>query len=273
MAKTIVMTEEGVEIEMLKFKSNFELNVKNDVHTYSSAMNENGKSCGGEKNGQKYGGIKMKNCNNNMNYGEYIKKVDCMDNIENCCSSNGVDGSKHKMKNEISSTKSINNCSSDDINCNIDNNYDSDNNINSNRDDCNGNSKDYCNHDNCDDNNYDNFHDNNNDNNNDNSDNNNDNFNDNKTNNMNADKNNDNKTNNKNIQSYTGKEIEIWSRVTPDVEYVKVVLFRGRVVGALLVGDTGLEEVFENLILNQMDVSHVGVDLLDPSLDLEDYFD
>ena len=49
MAKTSVMTEEGVEIEMLKFKSNFELNVKNDVHTYSSAMNENGKSCGGEK--------------------------------------------------------------------------------------------------------------------------------------------------------------------------------------------------------------------------------
>ena len=69
------------------------------------------------------------------------------------------------------------------------------------------------------------------------------------------------------------EEIEIWTRITPSVDYVKLVIFRGKVVGALLVGDTGLEEVFENLILNQMDVSHVGIDLLDPSLDLEDYFD
>ena len=76
-----------------------------------------------------------------------------------------------------------------------------------------------------------------------------------------------NENNNKN------EEIEIWTRVTPSVDYVKLVIFKGKVVGALLVGDTGLEEVFENLILNQMDVSHVGIDLLDPSLDLEDYFD
>lgn len=69
------------------------------------------------------------------------------------------------------------------------------------------------------------------------------------------------------------KKVEIWTRTTPGKEYVKVVIFGGKVVGALLMGDTGLEEVFENLILNRLDVSHLGVDLLDPTLDLEDYFD
>jgi hypothetical protein len=33
-------------------------------------------------------------------------------------------------------------------------------------------------------------------------------------------------------------ELEIWTRVTPNKEYVKVVVFQGRVVGALLLGDT-----------------------------------
>ena len=39
----------------------------------------------------------------------------------------------------------------------------------------------------------------------------------------------------------------------------------------MLIGDTDLEETFENLILSQIDVT--GMDLLDPDLDLEDYFD
>jgi Rubredoxin NAD+ reductase C-terminal domain len=69
------------------------------------------------------------------------------------------------------------------------------------------------------------------------------------------------------------RKVEIWTRTTPGKEYVKVVIFCGKVVGALLMGDTGLEEVFENLILNRLDVSRLGVDLLDPTLDLEDYFD
>mmetsp|Transcript_17403 Transcript_17403/g.16735 ORF Transcript_17403/g.16735 Transcript_17403/m.16735 type:complete len:173 (+) Transcript_17403:1-519(+) len=68
-------------------------------------------------------------------------------------------------------------------------------------------------------------------------------------------------------------DIEIWTRMTTGVEYVKVVVYKGKVVGAMLIGDTGLEEVFENLILNMLDVSAIGIDLLDPSLDLEDYFD
>jgi hypothetical protein len=73
-------------------------------------------------------------------------------------------------------------------------------------------------------------------------------------------------------------------RVSPGQEYVKVVLLHGRVVGALLIGDTDLEETMENLILNRLPVTTSGggggsggpgraLDLLDPDRDIEDYFD
>jgi len=52
---------------------------------------------------------------------------------------------------------------------------------------------------------------------------------------------------------------------------MKVVLRGGRMVGAVLVGDTDVEEAFENLILNQLDVSIYGEELL--SHDIEDFFD
>ena len=57
------------------------------------------------------------------------------------------------------------------------------------------------------------------------------------------------------------------------LEYVKIVIFEGKVHGALLIGDTELEETFENLILNQIDVSSFGEDLINPDIDIEDYFD
>ena len=38
-------------------------------------------------------------------------------------------------------------------------------------------------------------------------------------------------------------------------------------------GDTELEETFENLLLNQLDVSSYGESLLDPNIDIADYFD
>lgn len=47
----------------------------------------------------------------------------------------------------------------------------------------------------------------------------------------------------------------------------------GRMMGAVLIGETDLEETFENLILNQMNLSSYGEDLLDPNIDIEDYFD
>lgn len=75
------------------------------------------------------------------------------------------------------------------------------------------------------------------------------------------------------LPSGPSADVELHLRITPEVEYVKVVVHGGRVVGALLVGDTGLEETLENLILNRTDVSGLGAALLDPALDLDDYFD
>lgn len=50
-------------------------------------------------------------------------------------------------------------------------------------------------------------------------------------------------------------------------------MWNGRMQGALLIGETELEETFENLILNQLDLSSFGEHLLDPNFDLSDFFD
>mmetsp|Transcript_11237 Transcript_11237/g.18872 ORF Transcript_11237/g.18872 Transcript_11237/m.18872 type:complete len:229 (+) Transcript_11237:271-957(+) len=71
----------------------------------------------------------------------------------------------------------------------------------------------------------------------------------------------------------TTNELEIWIRVTFQKEFIKLVVLRGKVVGALLIGNTELEEVCENLIMNRLDVSELGIDMLNPDLDLADYFD
>ncbi len=68
-------------------------------------------------------------------------------------------------------------------------------------------------------------------------------------------------------------ELEIWIRITPNEEYVKVLVYKGKIVGALLIGDTDMEETMENLILNRMDVTNYGIALLDPDIDITDYFD
>ncbi len=67
--------------------------------------------------------------------------------------------------------------------------------------------------------------------------------------------------------------VEIWVRITSVVEYVKLIVYQGKLVGALLIGDTDLEEVCENLILNGLNISGVGVDILNPEIDIADYFD
>ena len=76
-----------------------------------------------------------------------------------------------------------------------------------------------------------------------------------------------------NAQGLDVKDYEILLRVTKRKEYVKVVLKNGKMQGAILIGETDLEETFENLILNQMDLSVYGEDLLNPDIDIEDYFD
>lgn len=55
--------------------------------------------------------------------------------------------------------------------------------------------------------------------------------------------------------------------------YVRVLLVRGRMMGAVLIGDTDLEETFENLIMDGIDLSRFGPEILDPEFDVEDYFD
>lgn len=81
--------------------------------------------------------------------------------------------------------------------------------------------------------------------------------------------------------------VEIWVRIRECLDLVKLIVVsdlgddesaplafrRQRVVGALLVGDTGLEETVEHLILDRADVSRFGPALLDPDADLEGYFD
>lgn len=68
-------------------------------------------------------------------------------------------------------------------------------------------------------------------------------------------------------------DYQLLLRCTEGQEYVKIVLHNGRVYGAMLIGETELEETFENLILNQIDVSPFGENLINPDIDIEDYFD
>ncbi|KAG2499930.1 hypothetical protein HYH03_002217 [Edaphochlamys debaryana] len=55
--------------------------------------------------------------------------------------------------------------------------------------------------------------------------------------------------------------------------FVRVVLLRGRMQGAVLIGETDLEEAFENLILDGLDLSPYGPHILDPEFELEHIFD
>lgn len=76
---------------------------------------------------------------------------------------------------------------------------------------------------------------------------------------------------------YNGQSLnsqyEILVRVTKGMEYVKLVMKDGKMQGAVLIGETDLEEMCENLILNQLDLSAYGEELLNPNIDIEDYFD
>ena len=59
----------------------------------------------------------------------------------------------------------------------------------------------------------------------------------------------------------------------PDGHFVRVMLLSGKMVGAVLIGETDLEETFENLILDGLDLSRYGPDLLDPDIELDHMFD
>lgn len=69
------------------------------------------------------------------------------------------------------------------------------------------------------------------------------------------------------------KEDVFSSSLCSNSSFIRVVTYKGKVVGAVLVGETNLEETFENLIQDKIDVSHLESNLLDPDVDIEDYFD
>ncbi|XP_038213441.1 pyridine nucleotide-disulfide oxidoreductase domain-containing protein 1 [Zerene cesonia] len=70
-----------------------------------------------------------------------------------------------------------------------------------------------------------------------------------------------------------GQNYEILLRMTRGHEYIKFVLKDGRLQGAILIGETDLEEMCENLILDQIDLTPFGDDILNPDIDIDDYFD
>lgn len=70
-----------------------------------------------------------------------------------------------------------------------------------------------------------------------------------------------------------GNDYQLLIRCTKGEEFVKVVMKDGRMFGAVLIGETGLEETFENLILNELDLSGFEDSILDPRVDIEDFFD
>lgn len=79
------------------------------------------------------------------------------------------------------------------------------------------------------------------------------------------------------LQDEPAEDITLYSRVqdegTPQATFVRVLLLRGKMQGAVLIGDTDLEETFENLILDGLDLSSYGPQLLDPDIELDHVFD
>ena len=67
--------------------------------------------------------------------------------------------------------------------------------------------------------------------------------------------------------------LRVLMRVRPGEEFVSVVMAGGRVQGCTLIGDTGLEEVMENLIVSALDLRAFGDDWLAADVDLQDFFD
>lgn len=79
------------------------------------------------------------------------------------------------------------------------------------------------------------------------------------------------------LQDKDHDDVVMYSRVmdegTPQASFVRVLLLRGRMQGAVLIGETDLEETFENLILDGLDLSQYGPALLDPDIELDHVFD
>lgn len=58
-------------------------------------------------------------------------------------------------------------------------------------------------------------------------------------------------------------------------QFIRVILdsSTGKMIGAILIGEVDLQETFENLILNGIDLRPFAFDILNPNFDVEDFFD
>lgn len=71
-----------------------------------------------------------------------------------------------------------------------------------------------------------------------------------------------------------GVDYTVQARIRPGEYLIRIILVNHRVVGAVLIGDTELEETMENLILDQVDLRDYGEELIAfEDVDLEDMFD
>lgn len=71
-----------------------------------------------------------------------------------------------------------------------------------------------------------------------------------------------------------GVDYTVQARIRPGEYLIRIIQVNHRVVGAVLIGDTDLEETMENLILDEVDLRDYGDELLAfEDVDLEDMFD
>lgn len=56
-------------------------------------------------------------------------------------------------------------------------------------------------------------------------------------------------------------------------KFIRVVLYKGRMYGAVLIGETDLEDTYENLILSGLNVEEMKEALVSPEMGMDDYFD
>lgn len=73
--------------------------------------------------------------------------------------------------------------------------------------------------------------------------------------------------------SEPNRKTEIWIRVQENRYLIKLIMQRNRLQGAVLIGDTDLEETIENLLYSQLNLRHLKSKMLLDNYDLEDFFD
>lgn len=68
-------------------------------------------------------------------------------------------------------------------------------------------------------------------------------------------------------------KVKLGIRIIQNKEYIKFFFFDSFLYGAILVGDTELEDCVENLILNHIKVDYMFDYIMHPEFNLADYFD